>query len=33
MTRGSWRAAWACWTWLWWPCRPRRGPNRRCGRV
>jgi hypothetical protein len=27
MTPGSWRAASACGTWLWWPCRPRRGPN------
>ena len=26
---GSWQAASAYGTWLWWPCRPSRGPNRR----
>ena len=29
----SWRAASACGTWLWWPCRPRTGPTRRGARV
>jgi len=29
MTPGSWYATSACGTWLWWPCRPRRGPTRR----
>jgi hypothetical protein len=33
MTPGSWRAASACGTWLWWPCRPRRGPTRRGAMV
>ena len=33
MTLGSWRAAPACGMWLWWPCRPRRGPTWRGARV
>ena len=33
MTPGNWQAASACGTWLWWPCRPRRGPTWRCARV
>ena len=33
MTPGSWQAASACGTWLWWPCRPRRELTRRGARV
>jgi len=33
MTPGSWRAASACGTWLWWPCRPCSELTRRGARV
>ena len=33
MSPGSWQVASACGTWLWWPCRPRRGPTWRGARV
>ena len=33
MTPGSWQAASGCETWLWWPCRPRRGLTRRGAQI